>query len=175
MARLHFTVESVISESTQFFTSSNKFRGSLSTAVDLGRYFRLGVTHRQEHESQTGYSMSEDGGAIPYEMNSVQYSNSVDFTLILYYGKVFVPYVTLGVVKKASTTRATIGDQKVNPQQQDSSPVPNSGVGMGIRLNRNFSLKLSYNVSPSLKYSLNEPDPIPVLDSFTSVGISYSI
>ncbi|MDD9951432.1 MAG: hypothetical protein OXT67_07685 [Zetaproteobacteria bacterium] len=169
-----------MSESNNLLSSSNKFRGSLSTALDLGRYFRVGVTHRQEHESQTGYTMDEQAEAlVPMQMKSVQYSNSVDLTLILYYGKVFVPYLTFGAVRKNSATRARIGSQVVDNASPGSVVVPNGGCGMGIRLNRNFSLKLSYNVSPSRKLLYDESSGTfsqeNVLDSFTSVGITYSI
>ena len=175
-AGIHFTLQSSLSENNLPLSSQNSRSGSASIAFDLGTYFRLGYTHRQTVNLSKGYVLTEDLESYKYRMEKNQsFSNSLDFTIILYYGAVFVPYLQLGVVKKDYLIASAVGEEDAITEPFSLPAVPNAGVGLGIRLNRNFSLKLSFSVSPGLKKTHPLLEAEPVWDTYTSIGISYNI
>ena len=175
-AGIHFTLQSSLSENNLPLSSQNYRSGSASIAFDLGTYFRVGFTHRQSENLSTGYVISEDFNQYIYRMTKNQnFSNSLDFTVILYYGRIFVPYLQLGAVKKEYVIESTIGTLDTEKERYPLPPVPNAGVGLGIRLNRNFSLKLSFSVSPGIKKTHPMHEAEAVWDTFTSIGITYNI
>ena len=70
---------------------------------------------------------------------------------------------------------AALGSAEAEGGYYSLPPSPTGGLGMGIRLHRNFSLKLSYTVSPGIKQENPNEDPRAVIDSYSSVGISYNL
>jgi len=154
--------------------------GSASVAVDLGEYFRVGITHRQE--------FSENQGYVEYRTQKGQYylspgtthvvANSVDLTVILYNGDTFVPFIQGGLVRKDYDFEVTKEDESgqviVEEGQATQGPVPSIGAGVGIKLNRNFSLKLSYVASPGY-VTMPDGELAAKIDTYTQIGITYQI
>jgi hypothetical protein len=149
----------------------------------LGSYFRIGLTHREDISNQEGWA-EDKGAASGYAYSRTRQhlrANSVDLTLILYYGELFVPYLMAGAIKKQYVTEFSVATDVDGAESRSSSslelPVlPNFGAGLGIRLNREFSLKLSYSVSPGIvQNSPVDSDPRSILDKMLSVGISYDL
>lgn len=174
-ADVHFTLKGTLSDSNYNLQNQANRSAAASIATDVGNYIRLGLTHREEVSAAKGFSETERGSRIYYYFStrSREIANSIDLTLILYYGELLVPYVQVGMVQK--TNSVAYGNLKIGPVVSD--PMPSGGVGLGIRLNRNFSLKLDYTVSPGSK----KRDPFSsekaegVLDSYSSLGITYNI
>ena len=149
---------------------------SLSAAFDLGTYFRLGVTHRQGLEKIQGYVADSSSTVYYYNERSINsYANSIDLTVILYYGRIFVPYVQTGFVKKEYYISSSIENITIDPVRLSLAPVPNAGAGLGIIINKNFSLKLSYSVSEGILQDTPASAPKRILDSNSSVGLTYKI
>lgn len=175
-ASIHFTLQSSFIQNNMPLSSQNARSGSASVAIDLGTYFRVGVTHRQAINKTKGYVLNETLGAYLYKMEQYHtFANSVDFTIILYYGRIFIPFLKIGVVKKDYLIVAAQDEKESITNSISIPPVPNGGIGVGIRINRNFSLKLSYTVSPGIRQSHPLLEPESVLDTYSSVGISYNI
>lgn len=177
-AGVHFTLQSSLSENNLALTTQNSRSGSASVAFDLGTYFRIGVTHRQAISQKKGYVNIATTESPVYIYNMEQFhlfANSLELTMILYYGRIFVPYIQIGIVKKDYLTATAIRDEPKATSKVSVDPEPSGGIGLGIRLNRNFSLKLSYTVSRGIRQDHPGLPPESVLDSYTSVGISYNI
>lgn len=155
---------------------SNSASGSI--AVDLGNYMRIGYTHKQESQEADGYKdVSERTGVANTYVKSYTkahiISNSVDLTLILYDGAVLFPYLNIGVIVKNSRFVFQEGDQQPEVIQVPAAPAANLGMGLGIRLNRDFSLKITYLVSPAETYDPVQEKAKVVLDRSTSLGLTY--
>ena len=154
---------------------------SSSVAFDLGRYFRLGVTHREATTHKFGFEAinPQEEDKVYQRVNNLTRvsSNSFDLTMILYYGKLWLPYIMMGVVKKTYEAQSIDSNGSITAARTPTPPQPNAGVGVGLRLNKSFTLKLSYTASPGVK--IDSPEEIdqkkPARDSYTSVGISYNI
>ncbi len=156
---------------------------SASVEMDLGRYVRIGVTHGRDLQISEGYRPSDStvsGCPSTTSCSKVISStkitdNSVGLTLILYAGEVFVPYITGGGIMKTYTfeTLEESGNREVRTGQ--TPPVPNVGAGLGIKLNREFTLKLTYNASPGQVQRPGETEPRGVWDKKTTVGLSYQL
>jgi hypothetical protein len=173
---IHLSLQGSLSKNYLGLQTHSSRSVSGSVAVDLGQYFRLGVTHREAFMEQEGYGQTDDTNTYVYAKTIQKVvSNSLDLTLILYYGDIFVPYVMAGVVVKnydVETDSSTEG----RVRQKFSGPmVPNGGFGLGIRLSKDFSIKLSYTASPGVKQETPEVEAKSVLDDYTSVGITYNI
>lgn len=175
MGMVYFTLGGSQSRSNVPYQTYISRAGSASVAVDLGEYFRVGYTHRQEFSNNTGYKAleSQPGYYGEYISQTRVTSNSVDFNVILFAGELFIPYLSAGAVVKAYHSDILT----VEGRETDSfrlPPVPNLGGGVGIRLNRNFSLKLSYTVSPGVR---QEPGGIQegILDNYSQIGVTYQM
>jgi hypothetical protein len=172
---VYFTLGGSQSRSNVPYQTYVSRAGSASVAVDVGEYFRVGYTHRQEFSNNTGYRAleSQPGYYGEYISQTRVVSNSVDLNVILYAGELFIPYVSAGAVVKAYNSDI----MTVEGRETGSftlPPVPNLGGGVGIRLNRNFSLKLSYTVSQGVK---QEPGGIQegILDTYSQIGVTYQM
>lgn len=174
---VHFSLQGTASDSKAGIQSYNKRAFSTSIAFDVGRHFRLGLTHRQEDNKNAGWTYNSGDSSYYYRSTKTFVtSNSLDLTVIIYYGSLFVPYIQGGlIVKDYEITDTIAGFSATNSIQ--SPPVPNAGAGLNIILNRNFSLKLSYNISPgyTIENPLDQENVEDVWDSYTSIGITYKI
>ncbi len=173
---VHLTIQGSASNNNLGLQTHSSRSASGSVAVDLGQYVRIGVTHREALIEQEGYAQGEDDDTYLFA-KSTQYvtSNSLDLTLILYYGEIFVPYIMGGVVVKNYLVETNTETEGKVQSRYSGSPVPNGGFGVGIRLNKDFSLKISYTVSPGIRQIDPDSEPESVLDSYTSVGVSYNL
>lgn len=154
-------------------------------AFDLGEYFRLGYTYRQELAITSGYIEAKDdngvvikdaAGDTTYEKflnKSRVVSQSVDLTIVLYAGDIFTPYIFAGIVNKSYDIENQTEGEPVEHTRL-SFPSPNGGAGMGIRLNQKFTLKLSHTISQGVK-QLPGQKAEGTLDTYSQIGISYSL
>ncbi len=176
LAGWHFSLTGSLSDNNLGYSTQNSRNASASIATDLGNYLRIGLTHRQNINLAEGLEIDENTREYAYSREESRLiANSLDLTVILYYGDILVPYIQLGAVKKSYLISSTDESGETKIRRATLSPVPNGGVGVGIRLNKNFSLKVSYTVSPGIRQTLDKEEPESVLDSYTSVGITYSV
>lgn len=190
-AEAAFSISSSISTSTSnvpFQTYESRY-GSGSLGIDLGRLIRLQYTHSQEFSVSNGYkdpttkSTTAASGAapsdtcetcIPTRSSTHVIGNSLDLQIVLYEGVLFMPYITGGAIVKLYKFENFEGDQ-VSRNQGGMGPVPNLGAGIGFRLNKDFTLKLTYIASPGLAQTKGEDLPHGVWDKRLTLGLSYQI
>lgn len=176
-AAMHFTIRGSANQNNLGLANQNAKSASLSVASDVGKYLRLGITHRQSLIALEGYRLREISQQYSYvEERTRSISNSIDLTVVLYYGSTFTPYVQIGIVKKDYKVSSYISEDSTTISNSFSQAlVPNAGLGLSVRLDANFSLNFSYVVSPGLRQITPDADPESVLDSYTSIGISYEL
>ncbi len=154
---------------------SNGASGTI--AFDVGPYLRLGYTHKQQFDVTEGYKETKDDAGtegFTYFKNKLQkVSNSVDVTIILYRGDFFMPYLMAGAITKHYYYDYTEGDANLKADAP-YGPVLNLGAGIGLRLNREFSLKITYLVSPGIYQEPNGEEK-SVYDKYTEVGLTYQL
>lgn len=174
-AVIYLSIGGSASQNNVPYSTYNSIAGSGSIAFDLGRYVRLGYTHRQEYQTTEGWAKDEGSENYSEFFNLTHLtSNSVDLTVILYEGELFVPYLLGGGVLKTYRFESRKGDVREKSDPLTMPPVPNLGAGVGIRLNRDFTLKLSYVASPGYT---QEPDGEirGTWDKYTTLQISYQL
>jgi hypothetical protein len=186
-AGMHLTLGGSNSVSNAGYQKIQAGAASGSLAFDLGDYFRLGYSYRQELSITSGYTEAKDESGVVSKdaagdatyvkflnMSRVT-SQSVDLTVVLYAGEIFMPYVFVGVVNKNYEIDNQIEGQPIERIRLPMPASPNGGVGMGIRLNQKFSLKMSYTMSQGFKQLPGQIDPERTIDTYTQVGITYSL
>lgn len=175
-AGTHFTLQGSASQSNLGLNTQSDYDASISIAEDVGPYLRLGVTHRQKHKETSGYNVDPISQSYQFTQEMADdIANSVDLSVILYYGSVFVPYVQVGLVRKDYFLSSKVELGEPVQTKYVLGPVWNAGIGMGIRLNQYFSLNLAYNVSPGYKQEKPGMPPKSALDSYASIGITYNL
>ena len=148
--------------------------GSAGLSIDLGEYFRVGYTHRQELSSTTGYHLKEATNQYVYfQSRSHVVSNGIDLTLVLYSGEIITPFIFAGYALKQYTTDMQEADGTTEHMYLPM-PSPEGGAGISIKLNQKFSLKVTYTMSQGIT-QLPGGQAQSVLDSYTQLGISYSL
>jgi Outer membrane protein beta-barrel domain len=148
--------------------------GSAGVSLDLGEYFRIGVTHREEQGSTTGYhQLSGTENYTYFKTKSNVSSNGVDLTLCLYNGEIVTPYIFGGITNKHYIMSTTEADGSTTLLDK-SKPGPQGGVGLGIRLNEKFSLKLSETWSIG-DYQVPGNQAQSAVDTYSQVGVSYAL
>jgi hypothetical protein len=157
--------------------------GSASVAVDLGRYIRIGVTHKQDFQVAKGLITTDDSlstcdadhldNCSEYSSRTHNISNSLDLTLILYEGDTIAPFLLGGGVMKSYEFVTRKGDTETKDKAK-VGPIPNYGGGLAIRLNKSFSLKFTYTMSQG---AIMDPTGLtrPVWDRDTSLGLQYQL
>lgn len=160
-----------------------------SLGFDLGRFIRLQYTHSQELSITNGFkdptarnqndptsSAKSDScdSCIESRASTHVIGNSLDLQIILYEGVLFMPYITGGAIVKLYKFENLEGGQLAR-NQGGMGPVPNLGAGIGIRLNKDFTLKLTYIASPGLAQTKGEDLPHAVWDKRVTLGLSYQI
>jgi hypothetical protein len=155
-------------------------RFSAGFSLNLGLYFRLDFSHGQEFKKNTGYkelSTAED------EVQSFQYFESLtkvetygsNLSVILYAGETFVPYIFGGVVRSVYEIKFVTEDSTTRTEfSTKTAPivVPTGGIGIGLMLNRNFSLKMSHTLRPGVQ-QIPGKEAVKVYDTTTDVGLTY--
>jgi hypothetical protein len=175
-ASAHFTLRGTISENNLILRNQESHAASISTSFDMGTYFQIGITHRQATNNLEGYYLNESTKSYDYsEEKTVSIANSIDLTIILYDGTLFVPYIQIGFVKKHYTIKQSVNNGATEKESYSFPPAPNGGIGLSIRLNRNFSLDLSYTISPSIKQKEPSMKAESAIDSYSSIGVKYDL
>ncbi len=178
-----------ISSSTsnvRFQTLESRY-GSGSIGFDLGRYIRLQYTYSQEFAYSYGFkdkSTSTADAQLAVENNCANciesqsmtrvIGNSVDLQVVLYEGVVLVPYIMMGGIIKTYEFRIIENGEESGQDPIPMGPLPNLGAGLGIRLNRAFTLKLSYLTSPGVTQTRGE-EPRQAWDRKVTLGLTYQI
>lgn len=174
-AVIYLSIGGNASQNNVPLSTYNSVAGSGSIAFDLGRYVRLGYTHRQEYQTTEGWA-KEAGSEEYVEFYNLTHvtANSVDLTVILYEGDLFVPYLLAGGVVKTYRFENRKGGVTEKSDPLTMPPVPNLGAGVGIRLNRDFTLKLSYVASPG--YSQEPNGEIKgTWDKYSTLQLTYQL
>lgn len=180
-AAVYFSVAGSTSSNNVGYTKAQGQGGSASVGADIFPQVRLGFTYKQSRQTSQGYAL-KTGFEDCYTETNCEYqesivrstSQSVDLSVILYNGAVFTPYVFAGMGLKKYTGTTTKGTETTDidyPLQ----PAPQGGAGMMIRLNKEFSLKVSYTVSPGVAIEPGSRDVRRTTDSDSEIGISYQL
>ncbi len=178
---------SATAQNVPFQTYESRY-GSASLSFDIFSFIRIGYTHSQEFKSTEAYSRVATEGdataavedkscaACVHSFNStLTLANSVDLTLILYQGDVVVPYLMAGAIVKTYKFTRQLENGPKESATLPSPPVPNLGAGVGIRLNKDFTLKLSYIASPGQAQLPGEIEARSIWDKNATVGLSYQL
>lgn len=178
IAGVHLAVDGSASNNDMGLQNNKRsmIRGSVS--FDVGSHLRVGVTHRLDTMITSGYRQSSTNINYYFEKNQTDVaSNSLDLTLILFYGDLLVPYIQAGAIVKDYYVKEQSGGITYILDPGESPPQPSAGAGLNIVLTKQFNLKLSYDVSPGYKIaSPSEQEKIQmVLDTTTSVGLVYKL
>lgn len=185
---LHLTGSISSSISNVGFQTYESRYGSGSLGFDLGRYIRLQYTYSQEYASSYGFkdkdaelNKSKQGAAdndcsqcVESKSMTRVIGNSLDLQIVLYEGSIFVPYVALGSIVKTYEMRLVENGEETGQTPVTMGPLPNLGLGVGIRLNKEFTLKISYITSPSVSQQRGE-EPRSTWDKKVTVGLTYQI
>ncbi len=177
------------------YSSYQSQYSSGSVGFDIASILRLSYTYSQEDTTNEGYTDSrsadqlksmnatpangnddpaDDGNLVAYKSNSRVIGNSVDLQLILYKGEVLVPFLVGGVIHKQTSIITTKANEA--PQEQKGASMgPQAGAGLGIRLNRQFSLKLSYLASPGATRNPGDEKKTNVWDRKVTFGLTYEL
>ena len=171
-------------------TATSTTAYSFSLQIGLGAYVRIGLTNERSLSTEKGYkavcqtncdpqAISADNPSASvletYKQTTSAVANSLDLTLVLYGGDVFVPYILGGAVMKTYKIVESYGTIS-NESAPQTIYGPNCGLGLNIQLHRDLSLNLRYTVSDTgIK-----TDPITglssrVLEPSSSFGIEYKI
>lgn len=176
-AATHFSILGSANKNNLGLSQQDSRSLSFSVAFDISTFLRFGGTHRQSFLSMEGYRHDPDRDRYFYvQENTRAIANSLELTIVLYAGRIFTPFTQIGLVKKDYHVTSYVEETKEVVKNRYSQPiVPNAGLGLGIRLDENFSLNLSYSVSPGVKQLDPQDEPKGVLDSYTSVGVTYQL
>jgi hypothetical protein len=170
------------------YKKSSSKSGSASVEFGFTDYVRIGFTHEQMVQTIKGSDKKDedaDGADNFKDVDDYTHltANSFDLTLVLYNGEIFAPFLKGGLIQKSYTFRG-IDEDSTDPTNPDYTEVSKTyptyqiGAGLGIRLNRQFSLRLSHMVSPGVEIKPGddeEKDAKSVLDRKTAIGLSYQI
>jgi hypothetical protein len=187
LSEVQFTGAVSSSNANLYYEKYTSQGASASVFVTLGTFTRIGITHRQEMKRKAGYKQSkeEEGSFFFYSEMDHIVTNSLDLKLILYPGDTLVPYLSGGIAAKTYSTEYAIGETKQPALLSDAQTatlkldpyteiVPTVGIGLGVRLNQEFSLNISYDGSPG---TAQEPggERVGVIDTYMQVGITYHL
>ncbi len=171
---VHLTLGGSHSQSNAGYQKVESGAGSAALSLDLGEYFRVGLTHREELASTTGFHAVASTNTYSYfKSRSNISSNGVDLTLVLYNGEIITPYVFCGVTQKHYVITTVEADGTTDHFDM-TQPGPQAGMGLGIRLNQKFSLKISYTMSIGQTQIPGNPAQ-SATDTFTQIGLSYAL
>lgn len=153
---------------------------SVSGSIAFGffNYLRLGVTHRRSITHKDGYRITTSNGrSIYYSFDDKveTRTTSVDLTIFLYHGTIS-PFIFGGYAYKDYYIRYVQPDTIYNKHIKE----PDSyryGVGLSIRLNRDFQLKISQTFTPGKKLEIKDgiAEEEETIETYTEVGISYRL
>ncbi|MBP9709168.1 MAG: hypothetical protein KBD78_16150 [Oligoflexales bacterium] len=166
-----------------------------SISFSLTQLIQVGIGYTRQFSVDEGYSLiaTVDDPESPgtpvyvyqsYENKTVLSAYSSDVTFIIYPGDVFVPFIFFGGVVKEYSIKYVQGQNIA----EDDLYMPldgQGGIGMSIKLNQSFSLKITTTYSKGKKtVGVLDTDGSGNVASFqtedawdrtTQIGISYRI
>jgi hypothetical protein len=179
------------STSSMPYNSYSSNYGSASIGIDLGSLVRLSLTHSQEISTQEGFKDKQDrsgdanpandedpandGDLVSFANTTHVVGNSVDLQLILYEGMTFVPYVTGGLILKSYHFIQKEEGKEAVESKLGPIPGPNLGAGVGLKLNKQFTLKLAYIASPGYVRQPFDAETRTVWDKKVTLGLTYQL
>jgi len=173
-AAVKFSLSGSRSESNAGYQKIESGAGSIGLSMDLGEYFMVGYSHRQELSSTVGYQQKAATSTFVYfQTLSHVTSNAIDLTLILYGGEVVTPFIFAGLAVKHYIVDTKEADGTVEHLDMPH-PGPQGGAGLSIRLNQKFALKLTYTMTDGIKQLPGENAEMSI-DTYTQMGITYSL
>ena len=165
-----------IESSTQEYSTEKSVTYGGTVEASLGVIFRVGYTLQIEDSKKDTYPYPDDDPNLRYYVRQQNTTHSIDLTMILYPGDVFVPYVFGGIQKHY--VKYTIIDYKSGASAEIKSPMPpnpTGGFGFGMRFSRQLMLKFSNRWVPGHSRVPGEPKAKNVLDTEQTIGLSFEI
>lgn len=186
MADVHLSINGSAKNNEAGLISYNAESLSLSFAFDVGPHLRLGITHGQETKTTKGYSLTSVVGTnsdgeltsrsdyVFQDQKQKETFNSLDLTVIIYYGTVVVPFLQGGMIVKNYLYVDNVSQASAEVK---GSPRPYAGAGVNFKLSRSFSLRLAHTLSEGSKIKdTNDLGNVEkVWDYSTTLGVSYKI
>lgn len=154
--------------------------GSIGIEYAVTPRFSLGLQHRQELVNQQGYNEVRDEkdavvvGYSAFQRESRIISNAATVTVSLYQGETLAPYAFVGVAKNLIHTSVT--EEGETSDFRTAPWGPQAGLGLSVKMSKQFFLKLSYTGSPGsvVRDPRSDPnDQVATTNSYSQIGISY--
>jgi hypothetical protein len=165
--------------------------GSAGIDFDLGQYIRFGLNYGVQLSTTSSYQPPASGSSgsanladptCPTVGSCVSVINQTKitergsaFTLILWAGEIFMPYVTVGGLVKNYTFATQVNDGPVEERRGQTPVSVSLGGGLVCRLNRDFSLKMNAQISPGVTMSPGDGTPRMTWDKKNTIGLTYQI
>lgn len=181
LAFMSFSLSGKVGSSTIPLQNSETRSGSGTIDFDMGQYMRLGFTYQQDYTTKEGYTLISkadpdlESSYTKYSERSIFTMKSIDLTLILYSGELFMPYIFGGVARIETQTKLITDDGDPQYTTSIAPMVPTGGAGFGLRLNKQFTLKFSNRWIPGTRQLKPLGKTEPVVDTQMQVGISYQL
>jgi hypothetical protein len=174
LAAMKVSLSGSRSESNAGYQKIQSGAGSAGLSFDLGEYFMVGYTHRQELSSTVGYQQIDGTNIfVQYKTLSHVTTNAMDLTLILYGGEIVTPFIFAGLAVKHYVIDSVQAGQ--DPQRVSMPHYgPQGGAGVSIRMSQKFSFKLTYTLTDGVKQYPGESAE-QTLDTYTQMGITYAL
>lgn len=177
LSAVHFGVSGNVAKNTLGLEEHRSQAWKGSVGFDLGRYFRIGFSARQQITRESGHKdvdESEDTEDLKeYESKVRLVTYSTDLMVALYAGQIFTPFIFGGYGVNRFQVENFREDQGTDTAE-GSYPAPNYGVGLAISLNRNFSLKITNTWTIGIRTNPEDTeDQEFVQDNSLDIGISY--
>jgi opacity protein-like surface antigen len=153
--------------------------GSVGVEYAVTQRLSLGVSHRQEIVHQGGHreinaTETQPAGYQSFTSDSRIISNAATVTVSLYNGVTLIPYAFLGLAKSIIHTRETVDGE--NSDFHADPWGPQAGLGLSVKLSKQFALRLSYTASPGSIIqdpTIDPDDKVDATNSYVQVGLSY--
>lgn len=153
------------------YYSESSQSGSASVDLSLGRSVRIGLTLTKKLQAENGYKSNEaETLFIPYNLDVNTESYAANLTLIPFHYRV-TPFIFGGfgyyIIKKTEVVNG-VSDSNTEPLFG-----PQGGVGLGIRLSRDFSFKITHTISPGRVKTPANKEGISKNNAVTQMGVTY--
>lgn len=165
--------------------------GTAGVDFDLGQYIRFGLNYGVQLSTTSVYQPPAGGSngsanladptcptvgsCVSVVNRTVITERGSGFTLILWAGEIFMPYVTVGGVVKNYTFTTQVNDGTAEERKGQTPVSVSLGGGLVCRLNRDFSLKMNAQISPGVTMSPGDPTPRMTWDKKNTFGLTYQI
>ncbi len=165
--------------------------GTAGIDIDLGQYIRFGLNYGVQLSTTSVYQPPASGtngsasladltcpkvGSCASVINKTMITErGSGFTLILWAGEIFMPYVTVGGVTKNYTFTTQVNDGAIEERKGQTPLSVSLGAGLVCRLNRDFSLKMNAQISPGVTMSPGDSTPRMTWDKKNTIGLTYQI